>query len=206
MDFALKMNNAPHKFFEVYPDIDTKIIESYLQGVYQQMCFDGWFGEYSVKNDIGMVIDVTHKYNIFHYPNKEISTLLSSIRQLTKEACEYYGIDFDKQRYMIHGWFNLWKLLSTEKIEDKSWHFHDKVGAPNFHGYYCVNAEPSITHYRINGKSFDNINKNNRAILSETGHEHAPGDWLNGHDRITIAYDVLPIGPTINSGRDWIRL
>lgn len=200
------MNKNPHKFFEIYPEINIKNLESYLQGVYQQMCFDGWFGEYSVTNDIGMTQDVTHNYNIFNYPNKEISTLLESIRVMTKEACAYYDIDFNKQKYMIHGWFNLWKILSASKMEDRPWHFHDKVGAPNFHGYYCVNAEPSITHYIINDQPFDNVNINNRAILSETGHAHTPGDWRNNYDRITIAYDILPIGPTINSGRTWIKL
>ena len=48
----------------------------------------------------------------------------------------------------------------TEKIEEKAWHFHDKVGAPHFHGYYCVNAEPSITYYNINDNIVENHNKN----------------------------------------------
>jgi hypothetical protein len=39
----------------------------------------------------------------------------------------------------------------------------------------------------------DNVNKNNRAILSETGHPHAMGDWDWEGPRITIAYDVVPL-------------
>jgi hypothetical protein len=38
-----------------------------------------------------------------------------------------------------------------------------------------------------------NINKNNRAILSETGHSHAMADWDWEGPRITIAYDVVPL-------------
>jgi hypothetical protein len=38
----------------------------------------------------------------------------------------------------------------------------------------------------------DNINKDNRAILSETGHPHAMADWDWEGPRITIAYDVVP--------------
>ena len=183
----------PHKFFEIYPDINIKNIELYLQGVYQQMCFDGKFGEYSIKNDKGMQIDISEEYNIFNYPNKEIYTLLKSIKEMTKNACEYYEINFNKQNYMIHGWFNLWKSLPATQIEEMSWHRHGEVGLPNFHGYYCVNAEPSITYYKINGNNlFENHNKNNRAIVSETGHPHGRDDWYEDRPRITIAYDIAP--------------
>ena len=70
------------------------------------------------------------------------------------------------------------------------------MGAPWFHGYYCVNAEPSSTFYQINGDEsnvFENINKNNRAILSETGHPHGRDDWFQEKPRITIAYDISPL-------------
>jgi hypothetical protein len=67
------------------------------------------------------------------------------------------------------------------------------LGAPIFHGYYCVNAEPSITYYKINGNDlFENHNKNNRAIVSETGHPHGRDDWYEDKPRITIAYDIAP--------------
>ena len=67
-------------------------------------------------------------------------------------------------------------------------------GSPVFHGYYCINAEPSKTFYNINrsGQIFENINKNNRAILSETGHPHGRDDWFEEKPRVTIAYDVTP--------------
>lgn len=198
----------PHKFFEIYPDINIKNIELYLQGVYQQMCFDGKFGEYSIKNDKGMQIDISEEYNIFNYPNKEIYTLLKSIKEMTKNACEYYEINFNKQNYMIHGWFNLWKSLPATQIEEMSWHRHGEVGLPNFHGYYCVNAEPSITYYKINNTLFNNININNRAILYENSSPHAPGTWDNESDRITIAYDILPFDNAISSSikSKWIKL
>ena len=74
--------------------------------------------------------------------------------------------------------------------------FHDHMageGAPFFHGYYCVNAEPSITYYKVFGNDVENHNKNNRLILSEMGHPHAMGDWDWQGSRITVAYDVLPL-------------
>jgi hypothetical protein len=66
-------------------------------------------------------------------------------------------------------------------------------GSPDFHGYYCVNAEPSVTFYLIDKVTeFENININNRAVVSETGHPHAPDNWYSREPRITIAYDIIP--------------
>jgi hypothetical protein len=38
-----------------------------------------------------------------------------------------------------------------------------------------------------------NVNKNNRAVLSEVGHPHGMGNWRVDGDRLTIAYDIIPI-------------
>ena len=104
---------------------------------------------------------------------------------------------------MIHGWFN----FDYPAEKGKSWvsplhnseFFHDHsraIGAPEFHGYYCVNAEPSKTFYQIGkdpNKIFENINKNNRLVISETGHPHGKDDWYEESNRITIAYDIMPL-------------
>jgi hypothetical protein len=37
---------------------------------------------------------------------------------------------------------------------------------------------------------FENINKNNRLVVSETGHPHGRDDWYEERPRITIAYDI----------------
>ena len=39
----------------------------------------------------------------------------------------------------------------------------------------------------------ENVNKNNRLILSETGHPHGIGPWPFDKPRITLAYDVSPL-------------
>jgi hypothetical protein len=95
---------------------------------------------------------------------------------------------------MLQGWFN---VNYVDKGKGKlDWHEHSPHGAPVYHGYYCVNAEPSETHYKINNREDlrkVNVNKNNRAVLSETSHPHAMGDWNWDGPRITIAYDVVPL-------------
>jgi len=143
-------------------------------------------------------------YNIFTFVNPGIYELYKSLRILMNDVCDYYEIDFESQKYLIHGWFNLdnktpneGKFGGVNPIKHSE-HFHDHmegVGAPVFHGYYCVEAEPSSTFYKINrddNNIFENINKNNRAIISETGHPHGRDDWFQDEPRITIAYDIVP--------------
>jgi hypothetical protein len=150
----------------------------------------------------GELSGITHLdkyYNIFKIDNPSLKKLQSSLKQLTKEACKYYAVDFDSQNYKIQGWLNYeygtphGKEMSPKHI---SGNYHDHMGgqgAPDFHGYYCVNAEPSVTFYLINRDTeFHNININNRAVVSETGHPHAPDNWYLREPRITIAYDIIP--------------
>lgn len=154
-------------------------------------------------------------FNIFHFHNKEIYNLQSALRDMTKEACEYYGINFEDQQFMLHGWFNVESNEGVPKVvnlEDPNF-YHDHsngVGAPLFHGYYCVNAEPGSTYYRINNETpFENININNRAVVSETGHPHGIGSWKFTEPRITIAYDITPLSVVSKEGyvQDlWVHL
>jgi hypothetical protein len=97
---------------------------------------------------------------------------------------------------MVQGWFNTDGMAEPPLNEDT--HYHDHLGgtgAPNFHGYYSIDAEPSVTYYKIGGHDatpIENVNKNNRVILSETGHPHGIGAWPFDKPRITLAYDVSP--------------
>ena len=112
-------------------------------------------------------------YNIFdkeYFGHDALRDLHRELRALTKEACNYYGIDYDSQQYIIHGWYNLdYKTQNETGVSPlkNEQNFHDHMageGSPFFHGYYCVNAEPSSTWYKINGIDlFENINKNDRA-------------------------------------------
>ena len=90
------------------------------------------------------------EYNDFAHYHEGLSELFLSIRELLKEACDYYEIDFFKEKFYIAGWFNVVEA-SKGKLD---WHDHGDPGS-GFHGYYCVNAEPSITYYNILGKLID---------------------------------------------------
>ncbi len=201
----------PHKFFDTYVDSNTKDLFNYLTELNEKIIKDNVcnipndvFLKYKDRPGVATMFGINY-YNIFTFTHPGIYSLYKSLSQLTKEACNYYDVDFDRQNYVIHGWFNLdYKTLSHENKMGgvnplkNPHHFHDHSGgqgSPWFHGYYCVNAEPSSTFYKIDGddnKIFENINKNNRAILSETGHPHGRDDWFEESPRITIAYDISP--------------
>lgn len=139
-------------------------------------------------------------YNIFEMGNPQIEKLKNAIHDALKEACIYYEIDYDSEDWYLHGWFNknakedMWDVSPIDH-QDK-WHEHmNGVGAPVFHGYYCVNAEPSVTVYQVfkNPENIKvNVNKNNRLVVSEVGHPHGMGNWRVDGPRVTIAYDIAP--------------
>lgn len=196
-----------HKFFEKYLDNDLEKLSKFLEEKYELIENAKLPGVTTMENDpkiwleSGSLSTVKWKeYNVFQFYNSSIYKLYKEIVNTVKEACEYYEIDFDKQEYYIQGWFNINSVAKGGKL---NWHDHGEPGAPNFHGYYCVNAEPSTTHYKINdgsGRIVDNVNKNNRLILSEMGHPHAMGDWEWEGSRITIAYDIQPLNSLIRYG------
>ena len=206
-----------HKFFERFLDNDLDDLYQYLTDLYSNIengnvyelnkVFDGNSFMVLDRDKIhpaDSLSSLTYSnYNIFKFEHPAIRKLAKEVKSMVLEACEYYDIDFDKQNYYLHGWFNLYKnpiskdFVDTNK-DDLGWHEHAGSGIPYFHGYYSVNAEPSTTYYLVFENDVENYNKNNRAILSETGHPHAMGDWNLDKPRITIAYDVMPTNNTPN--------
>jgi hypothetical protein len=184
-----------HKFFEKYLDNDLEDLSKMLHDRYEKIN-DGTYlknplnldGAFSESNSVSTMN--WYSYNLFQFNHPGTHKLFKAVKEMTIDACEYYGLDFNKEQFMIQGWFN----INHTKKGKLDWHDHGGGGAPFFHGYYCVSAEPTITNYMLFGKELvDNVNKNNRAILSETGHPHAMGDWDWEGPRITIAYDVVPL-------------
>lgn len=197
----------PHKFFDIIMNNDLDKLINFLIIKQEQILsglIPGFPKDELIKyNEInGPTTQLGDYYNIFdkeNFGDDALRDLHRELRNLTKQACEYYNINYDEQKYIIHGWYNLdYKTTNDSGVSplknDKNFHDHMAgEGAPYFHGYYCVNAEPSSTWYKINGVDlFENINKNNRAIVSETGHPHGRDDWYSDIPRITIAYDIKP--------------
>lgn len=218
----IAMSKPPHKFFSAFLNNDVISLSKYLVDVQDKM-LDGTICNIPLEvrklytRMTGPATQFGPYYNIFSDNFKivtdEIRSVQASLKELTKEASEYYGIDYDKQNYQINGWFNVdYGTVSGNRPSplDNPERFHDHMegeGAPVFHGYYCVTAEPSSTYYLIDGDKenlFENINKNNRLILSETGHPHGIGNWDWEGARVTIAYDIVP--ESLGFGPHWIPL
>lgn len=183
----------PHKFFSRDLNNNLKDLSNFLQYQYERIeqgqLLKGDRNEPTLWDSSGSITTSKWRfYNVFQFYHIGIYDLLKSVKSMAVEASEYYGLDFEEHRYMVQGWFN----INYNKVGKLDWHEHGGYGAPWYHGYYCVNAEPTVTHYRIFDKEIENHNKNNRAILSETGHPHAMADWDWDGPRITIAYDVIP--------------
>lgn len=200
-----------HKFFERYLDNDLEKMTKELENRYkliQEAKVHGVtdLGKDEYWLDSGSISTVKwRQYNVFQFHISGLHTLYKSISDMVHEACEYYEIDFDSQQFMMQGWFN----INEKQTGLLNWHDHGEPGAPNFHGYYCVNAEPSVTHYRVFDKEIDNVNKNNRAVVSEMGHPHAQGEWDWEGKRITVAYDIIPLAKLpnrIDVEQHWIPL
>jgi hypothetical protein len=184
-----------HRFFEKHLDNDLDSLSAMLHDRYNKInsgeLFDGEVNTNGTFSDSKSLSTMNwSKYNAFQFYDVNIHKLFKAVKEMTVEACDYYGINFDSQHYMVQGWFN----INHAKAGKLNWHDHGGAGAPAYHGYYCVSAQPSITNYRLfDQQEVENVNKNNRAILSETGHPHAMGDWDWEGPRITIAYDVFPM-------------
>jgi hypothetical protein len=214
------MITKPHKFFELMMENDLEQLSAFLlekqedilNGVIQTIPSEKLAG---FNKDNGVTTQLGHYYNIFdkeYFGHDSLRDLHRELRNTMKLAAEYYEIDYDSEDYMIHGWVNIdFKSGNDKGVSplNNPENFHDHMGGkgiPLFHGYYCVNAEPSSTFYKINGEDpFENINKNNRAIISETGHPHGRDDWYDDNPRITIAYDIAPSAAGVDR-TTWIKL
>jgi hypothetical protein len=205
-----------HKFFERYLNNNLDILSAELEDRYKKIYQATNYGIKPISEQdtawmsSGSISTVKWKeYNVFQFNIDGIYNLYRSISEMVKEACEYYEINFEEQKYMMQGWFN----INHSNVGKLDWHDHGEPFAPRFHGYYCVNAEPSITQYKLfndPNRIVDNVNKNNRAIVSEMGHPHAMGDWDWSGSRITVAYDILPLKQLMQGGPEaeqhWIPL
>jgi len=196
---SLPAENKEHKFFERYLDNDLEELAKFLEEKYELIETARLRGVEGMENDDKFWIESGslstvkwREYNVFQLYHTSLHKLYKELSNTVKEACEYYGINFEEQQYYVQGWFN----INKAEVGKLNWHDHGGPSAPHFHGYYCVNAEPSTTHYKLfndDSRIVDNINKNNRLIVSEMGHPHAMGDWDWSGSRITIAYDIEPL-------------
>ena len=192
-------NSKPQKFFIRDLDLNLDKVSETLKLEYDRIakCEMRGIAPHNEELDIftysnSLSTQKSREYNAFQMYYPFMHELYSAVVDMTREACKYYEIDYNSEQWVAQAWFN---INSTDKGGKLDWHDHldPNIKVPAFHGYYSVNAEPSQTHYNIDGQEKINENKNNRAILSLIGYPHAMGDWSWQGERITIAYDIFPM-------------
>ena len=123
-------------------------------------------------------------YNVFLYGFDGFYELYQEIKTMLYEVN-----DFRDQKYYIQCWMN-----HFQRGEYMSWHNHWPE-EKNWHGYFCVNTEPSVTSYDLENSKiiFDVEDKNNLLVMSKNHNDyHRTYPWEFDYPRITLAFDIIP--------------
>lgn len=192
-----ELTGKPHKFFyrEAYAnDIDLrKFLDKTwieLKSKTDKITEDSM--EYRQDNGMAMQ-EFQWSYNMFTFYHPKLHDILSHIRDMVIEACDYYNIDYKKERYYITSWMNNTK--GPRIVYEDQLKFDDHGSHPKeFHGYYSVDAEPGVTWYKLDDNVlYPHENKNGKILLSLNGYHHGVGTWEPEKSRITIAYNIMPL-------------
>ena len=115
-----------HKFFERFLNVDTNRLAEYLGYQYdriQDHTLPGIkeLGQGEIWTESGSLSTVKwREYNVFQFLNPDIHNLYKNISETMREACDYYGLNFEEQEYMVQGWFN----ITHTKKGKLDWHDH----------------------------------------------------------------------------------
>lgn len=200
-----------HFLIKKYNEMSSKEIETRYPGKdtdFDDMETDVLIGDYVATGSVSTM--KWKEYNVFQYYEENIYNIFIGLKFLVKEACDFYNINFENQKYMVQGWFNI-NSVGNGKLD---WHRHNPKNIDvdfNFHGYCGVNIEPSITMYKDDENNiYENINQNNKMILSNSNFYHSMQDWDWNGARISLAYDVSPLKwvqkNAWDKGQHWIPL
>lgn len=206
------VTGKPHKFFEstLFPNGQgvREFADAWYQYLKEKNPTMGKALNYLEDVDGSAMMDLILSENILGSYSHFAYDILSEIKKLVIEACDYYEIDIKEERYYIHSWLNYAygpRVVNDDqiKLDDHGWN------PKHLHGYYAINAEPSTTFYELDepykghpSGLFPLENKNGRVLLSMNGYQHGVGSWLKKEPRITLAYNIMPLSSVPrNSGK-----
>jgi hypothetical protein len=124
-------------------------------------------------------------YNFLLNPLDQVHELYTSI----KNSFDNIRDNFEK-KYYIQCWLNYY-----QKGDYIDWHRHFDKERETWHGFYCLDCEPSFTTYKLPDiKEEVNIyGEDNLMVISKSnGDEHRTWPWQYDRPRITIAFDIVP--------------
>lgn len=125
-------------------------------------------------------------YNMFHFFHPFIFDIQNTIRKMTIEYCKKNNINFEEERYLIHGFYSMATIM-----KELDWHDHGPE-SKHLHGFLIIDAEPSETYYYVDDKVIKLKTKNGRMIVGKNT-MHARGSWNQSKPRIVIAFNIKPV-------------
>lgn len=147
----------------------------------------------SFERKIPFTTSLFKRYNIFTFPNLQISLLYSKIREVISPC-------LPDEPHMIAGWLNVYH--NNEKLLP---HTHWEPKFRSIHGFYCVNTEnvESSTTYKVPEYSdVEIISKNGLLVFGKSDNDtHYTSTWTHDTPRITVAFDIVPI-TTLNENNN----
>lgn len=138
-------------------------------------------------------------YNLLMYGFDGFHSLYFEIQNLFRQ------INKDDKKYYIRCWLNIY-----EKGNFVDWHEHFPPRCNSWHGFFCVDCEPSKTTYMIPNitEPVEITSENNLLVISKSnGDRHRTWPWEHeDRDRITIAFDIVPLEFTGKYLNHWIPI
>jgi hypothetical protein len=138
-------------------------------------------------------------YNLFMYGFEGFHSLYFEIQKLFRQ------LNQNDEAHYIRCWLNIY-----EKGNFVDWHEHFPPRCNSWHGFFCVDCEPSVTTYQLPNilEPVDIISENNLLVLSKSnGDRHRTWPWEHSErDRISIAFDIVPATHTGEYLNHWIPI
>lgn len=192
-----ELTGKPHKFFSRHayrndPELRRFLDDKWVELKASTDQITGESMEYREDNGQKMQ-EFQWSYNMFTFYNEKLHNVLGLIRDMVIEACDYYNIDYKAEKYYITSWMNYTK--GPKVVYEDQLKFDDHGSHPKeFHGYYAIDAEPGVTYYKLDDDVlFPHENENGKILLSLNGYHHGVGTWTPEKNRVTIAYNIMPL-------------
>ena len=181
-------------------NLDLQEIKKSCEEIYKIVLSNFDHAERSYQGRSTETTQLFNNYNLLMYPFPQFWNLYQEIKTMFRE------ISKDTDQCYIQCWLNYY-----QKGDYIDWHDHWSPEAKSYHGFFCVDTEPSKTTYRIPNVvgEVDVESKDNLLVMSRSnGDLHRTWEWPYDRPRITIAFDIVPsvsIDP-LESLNHWIPI
>lgn len=192
MDKALNNDND---FW--YRDLPFTNIEVHGYRQFTEKLMSG-LGESMIKNNFSIDLEKDNplnywdRYSIFDFQNDQMYDLLQHIKSLMSKACNALNIDYEKQKYHIHGWIDVYNgEFNDTNVNNLNW--YDETTKENvFSGMFMFDAEDSFNYYMKDGDILEIENIPGRLCLF-TNYQWFHGKWTENRSKIVFGFNIYPI-------------